>query len=439
MRLPIRNLGALAVAGLAALAVFVTFAWFSLSFLPLALLALAAFWAVALPLLLRSARRSTIEPSRIQRSVMIWLAGGTMAYGLIAHLMVGQAPSETLMPPEPAPGTRYWSLANGSRLAYVMTPARGSRRDTPVIVVHDGPGMPALPLLQRLPARPFDFLSAEGFDVYYYDQLGSGLSARIDLGANPPYSVQGHVQDLEEIRRALGVQQVMLVGEGWGATLAVQYLLRHPERVSRLVVESPAPIWYPAWPAVVDPAARARITDVQSSALALLDRPTPRLLIGRMMSDFGPRAAHTIVKDWEADQWWTKYLEESLRLGQPKVSCASSTPSGLLPMTGLGFFAHSYTLRDAFRLADPRPKLGAVTTPVLIVRGSCDYVDWRVSHEYLTALAGGRYVAIPAAGHLVWLDQPSLHEAVLQAFVRDEVLPLEFYDPSRKNRVGSGL
>jgi proline iminopeptidase len=290
-----------------------------------------------------------------------------------------------------------------------------------------------------LPARPFDFLSAEGFDVYYYDQLGSGLSARIDLGANLPYSVQGHVQDLEEIRRALGVQQVMLVGEGWGATLAVQYLLRHPERVSRLVVESPAPIWYPAWPAVVDPAARARITDVQSSALALLDRPTPRLLIGRMMSDFGPRAAHTIVKDWEADQWWTKYQEESLRLGQPKVSCASATPNGLLPMTGLGFFAYSYTLRDAFRLPDPRPKLGAVTTPVLIVRGSCDYVDWRVSHEYLTALAGGRYVAIPAAGHLVWLDQPALHEAVLQAFVRDEALPLEFYDPSKRNRTGSGL
>jgi pimeloyl-ACP methyl ester carboxylesterase len=73
---------------------------------------------------------------------------------------------------------------------------------------------------------------------------------------------------------------------------------------------------------------------------------------------------------------------------------------------------------------------------VLIVRGSCDYIDWRVSHEYLTALPGGRYVAVPAAGHLVWLDQPSLHEAVLQAFVRDEVLPLEFYDPSKKNRPG---
>jgi len=436
MRNFLLNLGALALAGVAALTVFVTFAWFSLSFLPLALLALVAFWVVALPLLRRVARRHAPESSRNGRTVAIWLAGGTVAYVLVAQLMVGRAPSEALMPPEPAPGTRYWSLANGSRLAYVMTPARGSRRDTPVIVLHDGPGTPALPLLQRLPARPFDFLAAEGFDVYYYDQLGAGLSARIDLSADPPYTVQGHVQDVEEIRRTLGAQQLMLIGEGWGATLAIQYLLKHPARVSRLVVESPAPMWYPAWPEVVDPAARARITDVQSSALALLERPTPRLLIGRMMSDFGPRVAHTLVKDWETDQWWTRYREESLRLGQPKVSCSSSTPDGLLPMTGLGFFAYSYTLRDAFRLPDPRPALAGLNTPVLIIRGSCDYIDWRVSHEYLTALPQGRYVAIPAAGHLIWLDQRSLHEAVLQAFVRDEVLPLEFYDPSRKGRLG---
>lgn len=434
MKLVILRLGALAVAGLAALTVFVTFAWFSLAFLPLAILALLAFWVVAVPLLSLAARKEASDPSRARRSVLLWLIGGTAAYVVIAQLMVGRAPSPSLMPPEPAPGTQFWSLSNGSRLAYVMTPARATRRDTPIIVLHDGPGIPLLPLLQRLAVRPFDFLADEGFDVYYYDQLGSGLSGRIDLGADPPYTVQRHVQDLEEIRRTLGVSQLFLVGEGWGATLAVQYLLRHTERVARMVLESPAPIWYPAWPNIVDPAARARMSDVQSSALALRERPTPRLLIGRMMADFGPRVAHTIVKDWEADQWWTSYQEEALRLGQPKVSCASATPNGLLPMTGLGFFAYSYTLRDAIRLPDPRPALARITTPVLIVRGSCDYIDWRISHEYLGALPGARYVAIPAAGHLIWLDQRSLHDAVLQAFVRGEALPLEFYDPGTRRR-----
>jgi proline iminopeptidase len=431
-RLPVLELGALAIAGTVAFTVFVTFAWFSLAFVPLAVLALLAFWLTAVPLLMLAVSRRTEEPSQVRLRVLLWLAGATVAYVAAAQLLVGRAPSTTLMPPEVAPGTRFWELSNGSRLAYLLTPARTTRREVPVIVVHDGPGIPALPRIQQLGIRPFDFLADEGFDVYYYDQIGAGLSGRIDLEQSPPYTVRGHVHDLESIRRTLGARQMMLIGEGWGASLAVQYLLAHPGRVSRLVLESPAPIWYPAWPEIVDPAARARMSDVQSSALALMGRPTPRLLVGRMMSDFGPRVAHAIVKDAEADAWWTTYQEESLRLGQPRVSCASATPNGLLPLTGLGFFAYSYTVRDAFELPDPRPALAADTTPALIIRGSCDYIDWRISHQYLEALPGGRYVAIPAAGHLIWLDQRSLHEAVLQAFVRDEPLPLEFYDPGRK-------
>ena len=429
MKSRIAALGVLGIAAIAAFAVFVTFSWFRLGFLPLAVLALVAFWAVALPLLRLNARR--LPAAGGAGAVRWWLLGGTIAYVVLAQLMVGRRPEPNLVPPEPAPGTQYWSLSNGSRLAYVVTRATGARRDTPVIVLHDGPGMPALSRLQRFATRPYDFLAAAGYDVYYYDQLGAGLSGRIHLGTDPPYSVAGHVQDLEEIRRRLGTPRLFLIGEGWGASLAVQYLLAHPDNVAQAVLESPAPIWYPAWPSHVEPVARARMTDVQSSALSLLARPTPRLLVGRMMSDFNPRVAHEIVQDWEADQWWTRYQEESLRLGQPRPSCASETPAGLLPLTGLGFFAYTYTLRDAFRLQDPRPALAAVNTPILIIRGTCDYVDWRVSYEYLKALPGARYVAIPAAGHLIWLDQASLHQAVLEAFARGEKLPLEFYDPAK--------
>jgi proline iminopeptidase len=428
MKSRVLALAALGIAGVAAFAVFVTFSWFRLGFFPLAVLALLAYWAVALPLLWLGARRPGTGGGRWVRG---WMLGGTVVYVLLAQLMVGRRPQPALVPPEPAPGTQYWMLSNGSRLAWVLTPAQGTRQPTPIIVLHDGPGTPALSRLQRLAVRPYDFLAAEGFDVYYYDQLGAGLSGRIHLGTDPPYSVARHVQDLEEIRRRLGVPRLVLVGEGWGATLAVQYLLSHPGNVEKAVLESPAPIWYPAWPSYVDPVARARITDVQASALALLERPTLRLLIGRMMSDFNPRVAHEIIEDWEADEWWTRSQEEALRLGQPRLSCASETPPGLLPLSGLGFFAYSYTLRDAFRLPDPRPALASVQAPVLIVRGSCDYIDWRVSYEYLRALPGARYVAIPAAGHLVSHDQPSLHQAVLEAFVRGEKLPLEFYDPAK--------
>jgi proline iminopeptidase len=427
-----RHLAALAIAGAVALTVFVTFAWFNLGFVPLAALALVAFWGTALPLLaMASRRRHGHHDPGTEWKVRWWLLGGTLAYVLIAQFLVGNRPERVVAVPEPAPGTRYWSLPNGTRIAYVRSEGRVPRREQPVIVLHDGPGVPALPRMQQLGVRPFDFLSAEGFDVYYYDQLGAGLSSRIDLGKDPPYTMRRHVQDLEEIRGMLGTRQMILIGEGWGSTLATQYLLRHAEHVSQVILESPAPVWAPAWPAYIEPAARARMTDVQASALAALERPPVRLVVGRMVSDFNARVAHSMVPDWEADQWWTASMEQAVRLGQPRLSCASEVPAGLVPMHGLGFFAHSYTLRDASLLPDPRPAFGAMTTPALVVRGSCDYIDWRVSYEYLNALPGARYVAIPAAGHLIWLDQPGLHADVIRAFLRNEPLPLEFYNPGR--------
>ena len=431
----LRPLLALGVAGAVAFVVFVTFSWFDLGFVPLAVIALVAFWCVALPLLSLARRLRPGVRSRSNLKTGWWILGGTLAYVAIAQLMVGNRPERSVAPPEPAPGTAWWALPNGSRLAYVRTEGRAPRREFPVIVLHDGPGIPALTRLQQLDVRPFDFLSAEGFDVYYYDQLGAGLSSRIDLGRDPPYSVRRHVQDLEEIRGMLGARRMILVGEGWGATLATQYLMTHADHVEQMILESPAPIWAPAWPAYIGPAARARITDVQASALAAAQRPPMRLVVGRMVSDFNARVAHSIVPDWEADQWWTSSMGEAVRLGQPRLSCATDVPPGALPPPGLGFFAYSYTLRDAARLPDPRKALGAINTPALVIRGSCDFIDWRVSYEYLSALPGARYVAIPAAGHLVWLDQPSLHTDVVRAFVRHEALPLEFYNPSKAPKV----
>ncbi len=77
--------------------------------------------------------------------------------------------------------------------------------------------------------------------VYYYDQRGSGFSGRHDLRRDAPYTVADHVADLEAIREHLGADRIVPVGHRRGATLAVQYLLSHPERVERLVALSPAP------------------------------------------------------------------------------------------------------------------------------------------------------------------------------------------------------
>ena len=72
-------------------------------------------------------------------------------------------------------------------------------------------------------------LAQRGFDVYVYDQTGSGLSARL----NDPraYTVARHVADLEAIRQTIGAARMILIGDSWGATLAANYIAAHPDRV----------------------------------------------------------------------------------------------------------------------------------------------------------------------------------------------------------------
>lgn len=421
-------LGALA----AALVVFVGAAALELGFWALALLALLAFLTAGFLLLRLTERhlskRGLFTPGRA--TIRWWLGGGVVIYALLAQLLVGHAPARTITDPTPTDNTRYWALGTGSRIAYEMVGATGGVRGAPIVVLHDGPGMPILPFLHAVGRRPLDFAADDGHDVYYYDQLGAGLSARLDLTTDAPYSVARHVSDLEEIRRAIGAPRMILAGTGWGATLAFSYLLNHAEHVEKVILESPAAIWAPAWPETISPTARARMTDVQASALAALERPPLRLVIGRMMADVSPRSAHTIIADWEADQWWTRATDEAIRLGQPNLTCFSDPGQGIPPPSGLGFFANSYTLADALSLPDPRPTLRTLHVESLVIRGMCDYADWSISAEYPQVMKGTHTVAIPAAGHFVWIEQPTLYMEVIRAFLRGEPIPLAAYSPT---------
>ncbi|MEV4092170.1 alpha/beta fold hydrolase [Streptosporangium saharense] len=54
-------------------------------------------------------------------------------------------------------------------------------------------------------------LAALGFDVYSYDQPETGRSTRLDDVSG--HTVTRHVADLGAIRRTIGAERVILVGE----------------------------------------------------------------------------------------------------------------------------------------------------------------------------------------------------------------------------------
>ena len=101
----------------------------------------------------------------------------------------------------------------------------------PLLALHGGPGMTSYYLTE---------LRRMGVDrpVIIYDQLGCGRSDRPD---NPDlWTVERFVEELGQVRSALGLAKVHLLGHSWGTMLATEYMATDPEGVVSLILASPA-------------------------------------------------------------------------------------------------------------------------------------------------------------------------------------------------------
>ena len=103
---------------------------------------------------------------------------------------------------------------------------------TPLLCLHGGPGFTHYYL------EPLEAL-ADRLEVIFYDQLGCGRS---DRPADPAlWTVARFVEELAQVRAALGLTRLHLFGSSWGGMLAMQYVLdRRPELDSLILCGSPA-------------------------------------------------------------------------------------------------------------------------------------------------------------------------------------------------------
>lgn len=87
-----------------------------------------------------------------------------------------------------------------------------------VLLLHGGPGIPH-DYLQCFA----DFLPQAGIEMYFYDQLGVGLSDQPD--DTKLWTIQRYLEEVEQVRAALGLDQFVLYGHSWGGLLAMEYAL----------------------------------------------------------------------------------------------------------------------------------------------------------------------------------------------------------------------
>jgi len=77
------------------------------------------------------------------------------------------------------------------------------------------------------------------------DHLGCGFS---DKPTDYPYRLKNHVDNLERLLEALGVERCILVVHDWGGAIGMGWAGRHPERVAGVVVLNTAAFRSPRLP-----------------------------------------------------------------------------------------------------------------------------------------------------------------------------------------------
>ena len=327
-------------------------------------------------------------------------------------LLVLGSPALADRPPQ------YWSLASGSHIAYVHYPAASPAKPTPVVFLHGGPGSYSVDH-PAVVERYYESLAKLGFDVYIYDQIGSGRSAR--LGDPREYTVDRHIRDLEAIRKSIGAKKLILIGDSWGATLAANYMAEHPDRCAKVIFSGPglmesssAPSTYPDAP-------------MTQSAEAFFARIYSRYPNLQRLIETDPLSAHRAAPDNEMDPQLDALVQSSL----PYIVCDPRKLPADSNIQGMGWWVNTMVALDLSRhphqIAD---KLKRNHTPVLILRGGCDYLRWEVAYQYKQTFPNSKLIYVPKAGHAFGFDQPEIYTSAVKAFLLDQPLPVAPYTSS---------
>jgi proline iminopeptidase len=103
----------------------------------------------------------------------------------------------------------------------------GHPNGRPVVVLHGGPGGGCSPAMRR-------YFDPSEYRIILFDQRGCGRSRpHASVIANTTWHLVG---DIETIRETLGIDRWIAFGGSWGATLALVYAQKYPERVAHLVL-----------------------------------------------------------------------------------------------------------------------------------------------------------------------------------------------------------
>jgi proline-specific peptidase len=265
--------------------------------------------------------------------------------------------------------------------------------------VGDGPGMPLL-CLHGGPGSTHVGLTAleplaDERRLVLYDQLGSGNSSR---PSDPSlWTIDLFLDELANLRDALGLDRVHLLGHSWGGMLAQEYALLQPDGLVSLVLSSTlssAALWRAESLRLRAelPAETREALDVHEAAGTTSDPEYERAI-----SEFLHR--HLCRLDP-----WPPIVEQVIRSTNLEIYYTMWGPSEAHPSGVLAGW-------------DVTPRLGEIRVPALVLCGRYDEATPRQAEAIAAALQDAELVVFEQSAHLSPLEEPERYLSTVRVFL----------------------
>ncbi len=122
---------------------------------------------------------------------------------------------------------QYVTLNNGYRIWTKKT----EQSKTPILLLHGGPGS------THEYFECFEqFLPPAGYQVIFYDQLGSYYSDQPT--DSTLWQIDRFCEEVEQVRKTLGLNNFYLYGFSWGGILAIEYALKYQQHLKALIISN---------------------------------------------------------------------------------------------------------------------------------------------------------------------------------------------------------
>ena len=266
----------------------------------------------------------------------------------------------------------------------------GAGSKPPLLTLHGGPGAGhnyLLPLAALANDRP----------VVFYDQLGCGQAD------SPPneklYTIQRSVDEVDAVRKALGLKEIALFGHSWGSMLAIEYLCQgRGAGVEKLILGG----------------ALASVPQANAGQLRLI----------AAMPNGGGARLHALEK---AHKEQSKEYQDLTQLfydlhvcrvkPYPAYAQASFDILGKSIAYRVMNGPNEFTIVGVIKDWDRRKDLGRIKLPTLITTGQYDEVTLDCHQTIQRGIKGSKLEVFPGCSHMTMVEQPAKYVASLRRFL----------------------